>query len=186
MSQQLTIARPYARAVFSSALDDRLLPQWSDVLIALACIAEDNKIKCYMMSSTLTSKERQELFYTLIQSVLPEIVARLGDRIKNFIALLVEEKRLMILPDIAFLYHQLLNEQQGIIKVEVVSAFAMSEKHRGNIKEALEARFNSKVSLDFAKDESLIGGAIICAGNWVMDGSIKSKLAKLAEDLNGL
>ncbi|WP_423063273.1 F0F1 ATP synthase subunit delta [Candidiatus Paracoxiella cheracis] len=186
MSQLLTIARPYARAVFSDALDNRLLTQWSEILTALAYIVENKKAEQLIIDPTLTDKERKELFYSLVQSALPKTVSALGDRIERFIDLLVDEKRLTLLPDIAFLYHQLLNEQQGIIDAEVISAYPMSEDHREGIKKALESRFNSKVSLNFSKDESLIGGAIIRAGNWVMDGSVKGKLAKLAEDLNSL
>lgn len=186
MSQQLTIARPYAKAVFSDALDNQLLVQWSEVLAALTDIVNNTTVKRLIIDPSQTAKDLKDLFYNLAQSTLPSAVSALGERLENFIKLLVREKRLALLPDIALIFHQLLNEKKGIIDAEIVSAYPMSEDHRESIQKALEARFSSKVSLNFIKDDSLIGGAVIRAGNWVMDGSVKGKLAKLAEDLNNI
>lgn len=186
MSQQLTIARPYAKAVFSDALDGNLLSPWSDALTALALIVDNSKIQQRIINPTLTARQHKELLLQVIQTALPKVVSTLGTRLENFINLVVRKKRLLILPDIALLYQQLLNEQRGIIEAQVVSAYALSEDHRAGIKTALEAKFNAQVALNFTKDESLIGGAIIRTAKWVMDGSVKGKLAKLAEDLNNL
>jgi len=186
MSQQLTIARPYAKALFSDALDNQLLSQWSEVLVALAHAVDDATVKRLIIDPSETGKDRKELFCNLVKSILPNATSALGERLDSFIELLVREKRLAILPDITLLYHRLLNDQKGIIEAEVVSAYPMSADHRQSIERALEARFSLKVSLNFTKDENLIGGAVIRAGNWVMDGSVKGKLAKLAEDLNNL
>lgn len=185
MAQHLTIARPYARAVFYDAVKNKLLTEWSEALQILALIAQDKAVIQLVSNPKLREEQRRELFCNLLQSVAAPIASKLGERLNNFISLLTEEKRLLVLPEIATLYHHLLIEEQGIVEADVVSAFPMSQDHREQIQTKLEARFKSNVRLNFIKDKTLIGGTLIRAGNWVMDDTIKGKLAKLADSLSG-
>ena len=186
MAQYLTIARPYAKAVFEDALKGKLLEQWSDVLQALAAIVSDDRAEILIADPKLSEKQRKRLFFDLVQDVAPTSASALGKSLEHFIALLVDEKRLVALPDIAALYHQLLIKQQDVVEAEIISAFPVSEDHKKQIKEVLAKRFNSDIVLNVKKDDSLIGGAIVRAGNWVMDGSIKGKLTKLTDSLKSI
>lgn len=183
MATHFTTARPYAKAVFADAQDNKLLTPWSQVMQALAVIAEDKRIQQVSMDPNVSDQETTQLFCDVVKTLLAAPAAALGDRLKNFIALLIHEDRLLILPDIAELFHQLLMKHQGVIEAEVISAFPLSEDHREQLISALESRFKSKIQLKVTKDESLVGGALVRAGNWVMNGSIKGKLAALADSL---
>lgn len=183
MAQQLTIARPYAKALFKDALDSKLLNPWSDVLEVLRLIAKNEKMVWVITNPKLANEQRIQVFCDLVQTTLKEAAAKLGDQFKNFITLLANEKRLILLPDIATLYHQLLIAEKNVVEAEVISAFPLSQDHREQLQERLEARFKSSVLLNFVKDKALIGGTVIRVGNWVMDDSIKGKLSKLADSL---
>ena len=186
MAKYFTIARPYAKAVFSDALDADQLQPWLKVLQTLGTLVENKETEQLVLDPRLSDEACQQLFYDLVQSVLPEDVSSLGDRLKHFIALLTRENRLMVLPDIVVLYLQRLNDHNRVIEAEVICAFPLSEDHREQLKNALGKKFNSNITLRCFKDERLIGGAIVRAGNWVMDGSVRGKLAKLADSISGL
>ena len=80
-------------------------------------------------------------------------------------------------------FEQLKAQEERILEVEVISAFAVSESEELNLKQALERKFEKEVILASRVDSALIGGAIIRAGDTVIDGSVRGKLDKLAESL---
>ncbi|QTS84227.1 F0F1 ATP synthase subunit delta [Coxiella endosymbiont of Amblyomma nuttalli] len=182
MTLQLTVARPYARAIFTDAKKNHRLKMWSAVFNVLSKLVKNKQIAQLIINPRISNQEFKELLLYLIQTIQVE-TSSLKEEIDHFLQLLINEKRLMALPDIAFLYHRLLNNYRGIVEAEVICAFPLNAEYRGKIKNNLEKRFNSKVKLKVTIDKSLLGGAIIRSGNWVMDGSIKGKLTRLAESL---
>ena len=185
MAENRTLARPYARAIFAEAKSKHLLEMGLSLLNTLAQIINDKAVALFMIDPRLSEKGLKSLLIDMLSASMPDALKKTGDSFTNFIRLLVEEKRLNVLPDIAKLYHDLLLAEQHVVEAEVISAFPLSDDHRKSIQSALEKRFNSKVQLKISKDESLIGGALVRAGNWVMDGSVKGKLTKLTESLMG-
>lgn len=182
MALQLTLARPYAKAIFSDAKETHQLEIWSAVLNAFSKIIKNNQIARLIINSQISKEDIKELLLHLMQTIQVESDS-LKEKIDRFLQLLIHEKRLTTLPDIDFLYHQLLNNYYGLIEAEVICAFPLSTKHREQIKNKLKKRFNSKVKLRVTKDKALLGGAIVRADNWVIDGSVKGKLTRLAENL---
>ena len=180
MAENSTIARPYAKAVFSDAVKNKLASKWLTVLQTFSQMSKENLVRALILNPVLTSQQRISFFVDVIESSLPGILSVMKDRVTNFITLLADEKRLSLLPDIARLFQQLLREQEGVLEADMISAYPVSEDHRESMKKALEQRFHCKISLTFQVDETLIGGAVIRAGNWVIDGSVKGKLTKLA------
>ncbi len=185
MAKNFTIARPYARAVFKEASEAHQLQEWLHVLQGLAMIAADPDVSRLLVNPKLLEKQVIDFFYDLIQKLAEQFVQPISEKAHNFLAILCSDKRLTLLPDIALLYQSMLAEREGIVKVEVISAQALEAAQQNKMQKALEDRFKSKVSVDYRQDQSLIGGVLIRAGNWVMDGSIKGKLAKLGDSLRG-
>lgn len=183
MADAMTIARPYANALFAQASEHQQLTQWSSVLNHLALLVKDSQMKTLIDNPAWTQEKLLALFEELIQATDKKDSEKLGVTLKNFLRLVILEGRLVNMPEIAHLYHELLIKQEGLIEAHVTSAFALSEDHRQQIQEKLTKRFNKKVEMVISKDESLIGGAIVRVGDWVMDGSVKGKLARLAENL---
>ncbi len=185
MADKITLARPYARAVFAEAKAKGKLHAWSVVMEALSQVVQNQWVVQWTLDPRLSSSQLESMLYDLVEHSVNDAVMKLGDALSHFIALLVKKKRLVVLPQIAFLYHQLMLEEEQVTEAEVIAAFPLSEDHRRSIEAALEKRFHSKIQLKVSKDESLIGGALIRVNDWVMDGSIKGKLAKLTESLMG-
>ena len=101
----------------------------------------------------------------------------------NFLGLLFENRRLPLLPEIAGMFDELRFEAERVVKAKVTSAVPMPAAELETIKAALKKRFGRDVEVETAVDESLIGGAVIDAGDVVIDGSLKGKLARLQSAL---
>ena len=175
MSQALTLARPYARAAFATARDERAFAGWTDALGFAARVAADPRVGGLLGNPKLTDSDAVMLLSPEPQS---ESFAR-------FLKLLADNRRLALLPEIAGLYEQLRAEAERVVKATVTSAAALPSGELDKITAALRQRFGREVEVETAIDESLIGGAVIDAGDVVIDGSLKGKLERLQAALAG-
>lgn len=173
MADAITIARPYAKAVFEVAVADGRLEYWGELLAGLAgAIADDN------VSRALDNPELGgDAVAALIIETLGERIGREG---RNFIRVLAENDRLDVLPEIVERYETLRAEAERTIDVEVVSAAPLSDEHHTRLAGSLRERLGREVRLHTSIDESLIGGALIRAGDLVIDGSLRGRLDQLA------
>ena len=169
MSQALTLARPYARAAFAIARDANALPAWSDALAFAARVAADPSVAALLGNPGLTQADATTL-------LAPDGADALFG---NFLGLLFENRRLPLLPEIAGMFDELRFEAERVVKAKVTSAVPMPAAELDTIKAALKKRFGRDVEVETAVDESLIGGAVIDAGDVVIDGSLKGKLGRL-------
>ncbi len=169
MSQALTVARPYARAAFAVAREEGNLAAWSDALGFAARVAADPRVAALLPNPQLADADATAL-------LSPEGASEAFTR---FLGVLAEAGRLQELPEIAALYAELRAEAEKVVRAKVTSATALPAGELDVIKAALKKRFGRDVEIDTAIDESLIGGAIIDAGDVVIDGSLKGKLSRL-------
>ena len=169
MSQALTLARPYARAAFAIARDANALPAWSDALAFAARVAADPAVAALLGNPGLTQADATTL-------LAPDGADALFG---NFLGLLFENRRLSLLPEIAGMFDELRFEAERVVKARVTSAIELPAAELATIKAALAKRFGREVEVETAVDESLIGGAVIDAGDVVIDGSLKGKLGRL-------
>lgn len=183
MTDSLTIARPYTKAIFSQAAEANQLHEWLQWLQSLALIAKNPQMRQIIISPRLSSQQLADIFFDLLSSLF-DFSATSRQAMKNFIELLSENKRLSLLDDIANLFAKMLADQESTVYVEAFSAHPFAEQQKKTLQAALEKRFNAKVKVSYHADESLIGGTLIRANNWVMDGTIRGKLSRLAENLS--
>lgn len=175
MSQALTLARPYARAAFAIARDERDFPAWSQALAFAARVAADPRVAALLGDPRLSHADAVVL---LSPEAARESFAR-------FLTLLADNRRLALLPEIAGLYEELRAEAERVVKATVTSAAELPAGELDKIKAALRQRFGREVDVETAVDASLIGGAVIDAGDVVIDGSLKGKLERLQAALAG-
>lgn len=173
MSQALTLARPYARAAFSLARDAGTLADWSGALAFSAQVAGDPRVAGLLGDPRLEDEDAVAL-------LAPEGA---GEAFRRFLALLADNRRLALLPEIAGLYDELRLEAERIVRARVTSATPLPESELATIREALRRRFGREVEVEAAVDASLIGGAVIDAGDVVIDGSLRGKLERLQSAL---
>lgn len=178
MSDSTTIARPYAKAIFEHALAENKLAQWSDYLFVLAQAVLDTHASQFITNPASTTEQQIELLHA---------VCNINDNeqqpVANLISLLAVNKRLTLLPEINALYEAHRAEQEKTLGVDVISYSTVSSAQQQQLIDALSKRLQRDVSLNISIDPSLLGGAVIRAGDLVIDGSVRGKLNKLSTDL---
>ncbi len=173
MSQNLTLARPYARAAFALAQEAGQSADWSRLLAFAARVAADPRAQALLGHPRLAAADAVAL-----------LAADAADEsFISFLGLLAENRRLPLLAEITALFEQQRAEADRVVKARVTAASALPAAELATIKAALRKRFGREVEIETAIDESLIGGAVIDAGDMVIDGSLKGQLAQLQHAL---
>jgi F-type H+-transporting ATPase subunit delta len=176
MADRATIARPYARAAFAHAHAGKALPAWSKLLGTAAAAAADARVARLIGNPHVTGEQLVELLTGLAGGAA-------GQEGRNFLSALAANRRLALLPEIAAQFETMRAEIENIVDVEVIAAREIAPPQQKRLAEALKRRLGREVRMQTRIDESLIGGAIVRAGDLVIDGSLKGRLARLGSAL---
>ena len=178
MSELTTTARPYARAVFELASESKTLAEWSTALAFMGAVSANDDVRAVLDNPKLTRQDTADVFVQLCDE-------KLDDKAVNLVKQLAENSRLSILPEIASLYEALKDEAEGAIEAHVTSAKKLTKKEQEAIAKALKKRLGRRVKITTKIDKSILGGAIIRAGDLVIDGSIQGRLRSMTQALSG-
>lgn len=176
MAERATIARPYAKAAFEYGRDGNALAAWSQGLAAAAQIVSDARVAELVKSPERTPAEVAAFINGVAGSTLDA-------GMQNFVRVLAENRRLLLLPEIAVHYEALRSAVENTVDVEVVSAVALDAAQQDKLKSALSRRLKRQVRMNNLVDPTLLGGALVRAGDLVIDGSLKGRLQRLATEL---
>jgi len=171
MTQPLTIARPYARAAYEIASAHGVQNEWAEKLAFAAEVAAEPQVIALFGDPRLSPQTLASLFVRGSEPAESEFA--------RFLGVLADNRRLRELPEIAALFEQMKRDADHVLKVRVRSAVPLDDAEATRMVEALKRRFNSDIELERSVDPSVLGGAVIDAGETVIDGSLKSRLAKL-------
>ena len=179
MSDNAIVARPYAKAVFEYARENNSFSQWGDFLQVLALMAKNSKVIAAIKSPKVTT--------TTIVSELLAISQKLAQKptpaMENFVKIVAENDRLLALPEIAFFFEKFRRDFEKTIEVQVQSFMPFSDSQKQRLQAALEKRFDRKATLTFTVEPALLGGALVKAGDSIIDGSVRGKLVRLFNHL---
>lgn len=176
MAERLTVARPYARAAFEHARQAGELERWSEMLGLIQRVVTDPAFAPFVGNPLVPA----ESMAGVITDVAGELLDEAG---YNFVRILAENRRLGLMPEVSSIFTQYRNRAEGVVDVDLLSAVELDEAQRARFAESLGKRFDKEVRLACEVDESLLGGAVIRAGDTVIDGSVRAQLAALASSL---
>jgi F-type H+-transporting ATPase subunit delta len=179
MAESITVARPYTKAAFETALAQGDLGSWSEFLNLAAVVVADAELAEALENPALANASKAQLVIDVCNAN-----QAVSEQAQNFIHLLAENKRLSLLPEVSNLFETLKAEQEKSIEVSITSAFELGNEQQDKLAQALSAKLACEVTVNATTDASLIGGVIIHAGDLVVDGSVRGKLGKLAEALS--
>lgn len=176
MAETVTIARPYAEAVFELGKQQKSLPQWSGMLALAAAVTSSPEVSALDGNPRITARQLADL-----------VIGICGDRLngeaRNMIQLLVHNRRLSVLPEIRELFERLKEEHEGQVEALITSALPLSEDQAKRLCGKLEAKYGRKVMAKVVVDASLIGGVKVQVGDEVIDGSLRGRLEAMSHML---
>jgi len=173
MAELVTIARPYAEAVFRLAQEANAFDAWSRMLQVAATVAQDPQMIALIADPKVGAADVARVFLGVCDT-------ELNEQGKNFVKVLIENDRVQPLPQIAALYEELKRAHQGEVEAMISSAFPLNDAQKQDLIAGLEHRFGRKVKATTEVDASLLGGARITVGDVVIDGSVAGQLQKMA------
>ena len=173
MAEAITVARPYAEAVYKLAIANSQLAKWSKMLQLAAMISTDKHIKMLIGNPLVPAKQLGEIIFDVGQK-------EFSADVHNLIKLLAENKRILVLPQISYLFEQLKARHEGVLEARIVSAFAIDNTQLKKLVDYLERKFKQKIEAQVAIDPELIGGFKVEIGDEILDASIRGKLEAMA------
>lgn len=173
MAEAITVARPYADAVYKIALADDNLSGWSEILRLAAAITEDEHVKSLIDNPVVSAKQLAGIFLDIGQD-------KFNAEATNLVMLLIENKRTFVLPQISQLFEQLKAQHEGVLEAKIISAFAMESKQIKKLIDNLEQKFKHKIEAQISVDPELIGGIKVEIGDEILDASVRGKLEAMA------
>ncbi|WP_028451606.1 F0F1 ATP synthase subunit delta [Chitinilyticum aquatile] len=176
MAENITVARPYAEAVFRLAKSSGTLTQWSDALGSLALVAQNEQALDVVANPKFSAAQAQALLTDILGGAATA-------EVNNFIAVLLENRRFAILPAIAELFETYKAADAGEVEADIETAFALSDAQLSELTAALKQHLNRSVTARVSVNPDLIGGVKVTVGDLVIDASVRGKLAELATSL---
>jgi F-type H+-transporting ATPase subunit delta len=176
MAESQTLARPYAEAVYGLAREQGSVAVWGGQLSTLVSITTESQISDLINNPSAPTGVVAGVVNTIGASLLT-------DEAKHLVETMAANRRLATLSEVQVQFNALASEDEGRVQAQVTSAIKMSAAQQKAIKTALDAKWSANVEIVFHIEPSLIGGAIIKARDWVIDGSVASQLKKLSATL---
>jgi F-type H+-transporting ATPase subunit delta len=176
MAEIATVARPYAEALFRSAIEKNSLAAVGDSLAFLAAAARDEQMHSILLNPKVDAAQKREIFDAAASGRLDELTKRL-------VAILVDNHREALIGSIAEQFDDLRNEHEKVLRARITSAQPLSDPQRDEIVAALEKRYGKKIEADLDIDPSLLGGARVQVGDQVIHASVRDALAQMAAAL---
>jgi len=180
MAENVTLARPYAEAAFQLANSGKALAAWSDVLARLSAVAMRPEMEECFGNPRLSPEQLAQLCLDVAAS---DIKSGLSADQRNFVRVLADNDRLIVLPEISGLFDELKHDQEGVKDAEITSAFELDDATLRTLLADLERKFGCKIQATVKVDAELIGGVRIAVGDEVIDASVRGKLAAMATAL---
>jgi len=172
MSELTTVARPYAKAAFEFAVEANTIEHWLSMLVFAAEVSENETVTNYLTGG-VSADQATDLFLKICED-------QLDSNGQNFIKVMAENERLLVLPQVLTQFSELKAEYEKEITVDVTSAVELVADQVTTLSAALEKRLARKVKLNCVVDANVVSGLIIKAGDMVIDGSVRGKLNRLA------
>lgn len=176
MAEPVTIARPYAEAVFKLAREKSNLARWTEMLALLETVAKDEQVRSCIGDPNVSGEQLESL-------ILGAVGGRLDGHGRNLVQVLIHNGRLELVPEIRSLYEELRREQERVVEATIVSALPVSDEQLEGLVARLEARYQRKVTARVEIDQWLIGGVKIVVGDEVIDATVRGRLNAMATAL---
>lgn len=176
MLEKKTIARPYAQAAYEQASEEGNLGPWAEALSRLAVICADEQMQSVLNDPRVSDEQ--------LRTLVLDILGDTSQTISNFVTILVQADRLILAEEISELYSEMKAIAEKRIDVQVRTAYELDDSEKQKIADAVSSKLGRSVDLAVTEDKDLIGGAVVKAGDVVIDLSIRGRLSAMASEFS--
>jgi F-type H+-transporting ATPase subunit delta len=169
------IARRYAAGLFQLAQEENAIDTWRAELAKLDELLQDDVLVAAFQNPAVGVKRRMELAKLLAPELRPQT--------QNLLRLLVEHHRTGYMHEIREAFERLADEASGIVHASVTTAIDLDEDDRRRYEQDLARKLGRKVNVKFLTDPAVVGGATIQIGDHLIDGTVRTQLARLRQEL---
>jgi F-type H+-transporting ATPase subunit delta len=172
------LGRRYGRALLDVASEQQKVgPVFQNLVDLTSTWDSSEELRAIFENPSFGAEARKTVLQAIGQQLeLDPIVIR-------SLELLSDRRRMRFLPDVVLAYRDLAEEREGRVRAEVVTASPMPESYFAELQRMLEKVTGKKVILLKREDASLIGGVVTRVGDKVYDGSVRTRLAELKDEL---
>ena len=173
-----SVARRYARALFGIGVDAGKFEALGEELGDLATLwNQSDELRDALDNPVFKSEQKR----AVLENILPRVAPT--PEVQRFVLLLLDRRRIVLLPAIARAYRDLTDAELGRVRADVVSAQELNPATLDRVRRSLEQRTGKKVLINSTVDPELIGGVVARVGDLVLDGSVRTQLADLRDKL---
>ena len=166
-----TIAKRYARAFYEIAAEESQLEKYYKELSSFSAIINDNKdLKDFLANPVFDQIEKKSVVESILQKTDISVLTA------NFLKLLTDKQRIVVLSDIVDCYRELMDEALKTVRASVKTAFPLSAELIRKLQQGLEGQTQKTVEMTVIEDPSLLGGIVVRVGDTVYDNSIRTQL----------
>lgn len=176
MAELATVARPYAEALFKSALEKNTLAAVAGGLALVAAAERDPQMRSALSNPKVNAQQKKDLFAAVVGE-------RLVPQLANLVAILVDGHREVLIGCLAEQFDELKREHEKVVRARITSAQPLTDQQRAEIVAALEKRYGKKVEAELDVDPQLLGGARVQVGDQVIHASVRDALGQMAAAL---
>jgi len=177
MIELTPLARPYAKALFDSAVESKNIDEMAEELKIMAVASKTEGVINTIENPSLSRQDVVSILVNLFEDSI-------SDKSKKLLEILSENKRLNLLETIYLIYQELLEEHKDQKSVEVFVATDIGEESKNNIEQKLKKTYGKDANVYFSKDPNMMGGLSVKIGDETLDLSIRGKVKKLINQLN--
>jgi F-type H+-transporting ATPase subunit delta len=175
---QETVARKYARALMELAAEDNKKEKYGKEISSFFNMLKSDKM---LWSFFVGPSESPENKRAALEEILPTL--KYSKVVQNFIRLIFDKERLSFMGDIVDIYNTLLDEAEGRVRAKIISAAPLTKADVNKIVKGLSSAIGKKIVADVSVDPQIIGGIITHVGGLVFDGSIRTQLDNIGNNL---
>ena len=172
------IADRYAQALFEVGEETQATNELYQELSELVVILNENKDLYNFLKSPLIGREDKK---NVMKNIFEN---QLSDNMNNFLKIVIDKDRMSAIENIKESYKNLLNDKNNILEGTVVTAVSLSEQEIKDLEKNLSIKYNKNVTLNNIVDETILGGVLVKLGNEEIDGTVKTRLAKIKNQLS--
>jgi F-type H+-transporting ATPase subunit delta len=176
MAEPVTIARPYAEAAFRLAREQNALPAWTDALALIDAVVADAQVAALIDAPNVGAAQIEGV-------IIGAVGQHLSGEARNFVQVLVQNRRLALIGHIRDLFATLRREHEGTMEATVLSALPLADGQLQPLIAALEQKYGRKITAKVELDPQLIGGLKIMVGDKVIDATVRGRLDAMAAAL---